>query len=311
MIHSMTGFGEGTAEAEGARATVEIRSVNARHLDLKLRFPGTLKGREGEGEALLKERFARGRITVQVQLEDPDADDVLPVQVDEEAAAAYADLLRRLAAAADLPTGDDGSKDGSTPIRLEHLLQFSDVLEHTGDEETAATDAGANDDAAWAAVQEALAEAAAHLRTTRRQEGQALQADLEARLAAIATALDEVEARAPERLDERRQALRERLGELFDDERVAADRLEAELALVTDKLDITEECVRLRAHLEQFHATLTADEPAGRRLKFLTQELHREANTIGAKANDPAVSHHAVAMKEEIEKIREQIRNVE
>ncbi|PSQ68007.1 MAG: YicC family protein [Bacteroidetes bacterium QS_7_67_15] len=295
MIHSMTGFGEGRAEAGGVEATAELRSVNARHLDLKLRFPDALKARESEAQALLKEHFARGRITAHVQLEGADADDALPVRVDDEAAAAYARLLRRLAAAAEL----------DAPVGLEHLLEFSDVLEHR---EEMDTPAGEN---AWEAAEQALADAVDHLRATRRREGESLRADLQARTDAITERLSQAEARAPERIDERRETLRERLGELFDDERVAADRLEAELAMTADKLDVTEECVRLRAHLEQFQGALGDDEPTGRRLKFLTQELHREANTIGAKANDATLSHHAVAIKEEIEKIREQIRNVE
>jgi uncharacterized protein (TIGR00255 family) len=295
MIHSMTGFGEGVGTVEGVQATAELRSVNARHLDLKLRFPDALKARESEAQALLKEHFARGRITAHVQLEGADADDALPVRVDDEAAAAYARLLRRLAAAAEL----------DAPVGLEHLLEFSDVLEHREEMDTLA---GEN---AWEAAEQALADAVDHLRATRRREGESLRADLQARTDAITERLSQAEARAPERIDERRETLRERLGELFDDERVAADRLEAELAMTADKLDVTEECVRLRAHLEQFQGALGDDEPTGRRLKFLTQELHREANTIGAKANDATLSHHAVAIKEEIEKIREQIRNVE
>ena len=298
MIYSMTGFGEGTGTAEGVEASVEMRSVNARHLDVKLRFPSALKARESEAHALIKECFERGRITVHVQFEEEEEEGHLPVQVNEQAAAAYAALLRRLAAAADL--------DAET-LQLEHLLEFSDVLEPRDED----GDAPADTDAAWEAVERALDGAVQHLRATRRREGKALQTDLDTRLTAIEDHLAQVEERAPERIEERRQVLRERLDELFSDERVAADRLEAELALLADKLDITEECVRLRAHIEQFQEALTNDAPAGRRLKFLTQELHREANTIGAKANDPAVSHQAVALKEEIEKVREQIRNVE
>lgn len=297
MIHSMTGFGEGTATAGGVEATVEMRSVNARHLDLKVRLPSLLKPRKGAAETLLKERFARGRITVRVQVDEAsEEEETLPVEVDEATAAAYAALLRRLKDAAGL---------SDAPLRLEHLLHFSDVLTPPDDGEAP------DDEAAWDATRQAMTKAARHLRAMRRQEGQALETDLQARLNAIEDGLARVEARAPKRIEERRERLGRRLGELFEDERVAANRLEAELALLADKLDVTEECVRLHAHVEQFRDTLSADEPAGRRLKFLTQELHREANTIGAKANDPDLSHHAVAIKEEIEKIREQIRNVE
>ena len=300
MIHSMTGFGEGAAETDGTEARAELRSVNARHLDLKLRLPDVLRPRKSDAEALFKNRFARGRITANVELDDAAGGDALPVQVNEDTAAAYGGLLRRLADAAKL------DEDGDATLRLEHLLHFSDVLEHR---EEAAADA--DTDAAWAAARPALEEAAARLQSARRREGRALRNDLGDRLDAIADGLDALEERAPKRVAERRERLEERLGELFEDERVAADRLEAEIALVADKLDITEECVRLRSHLDQFRQALADEEPAGRRLKFLVQELHREANTIGAKANDPVVSRHAVTTREEVEKIREQIRNVE
>ncbi len=292
MIESMTGFGQGAAEAGGAAATVELRSVNKRHFEAGLRMPGALAARETQVQAYLRRRFERGRITVHVQVDDSEPA-ALPVMVDEEAAQAYAALLRRLRAAAGL---------GDAPIRLEHLLHFSDVLT-TPDED----DAG---ESAWPAVEAALREAADALEAMRRQEGEALRRDLEAALGCIETALEAIEERAPERLAEARERLRERLDALFADERIAADRLEAEIALLADRLDVNEECVRLRSHLQLFREALENDEPVGRKLRFLVQEIHREANTLGAKANDAAISHRTVQMKEEVEKLREQVENV-
>ena len=146
----------------------------------------------------------------------------------------------------------------------------------------------------------------------RRAEGAALHADLAARADALDALLDAVRARAPERVAEARERLAERLAALLDgtDGRLDPARLEAEVALLADKLDVTEETVRLASHLDQFREALGADEPVGRRLGFLAQELNRETNTIGAKANDAETTRLAVAMKEEVEKIREQVQNV-
>ena len=292
----MTGFGRGEAAVGAASAIVELRSVNKRFFEVSVRAPSRLAAREQAVQARLKEAFARGRLTAHVKLDEEAPDKALPVEVDEDAAAAYGQLLERLRTAAGI----------HEPVGLEHLLQFSDVLTSTDEEK----DAEVSGDA-WAAVEAALDEAVAALRTMRRQEGEALHADLTARLGAIETALKAVEARAPQRLENARSRLRERLEEVFADERVRAERLEAEIALVADRYDITEECVRLRSHLQLFGEALGGTEPVGRKLKFLVQELHREVNTIGSKANDAAISHRAVQMKEEVEKIREQVANVE
>ncbi len=299
MIESMTGFGRGTAEKGGVTATAEMRSVNKRFVEVSIRLPRLLAAREAAMQALVKERFERGRITVQIQLEEVPGEETLPIRVDEAAARAYADLLGDLRAAAGI----------EAPVQLEHLLTFSDVFTSIEKDDV---EAGQQEEAAWQAAQAALERAARALRRMRREEGRALHADLSARLDALEAALGKVEARAPERVAEARRRLRERLTELFNDERLEADRLEAEVAFLADKLDVTEECVRLRSHLGQFRTALDAEgEAVGRRLKFLVQEIHREVNTISSKANDAEVAQHAVGMKEEVEKIREQVANVE
>jgi uncharacterized protein (TIGR00255 family) len=160
-------------------------------------------------------------------------------------------------------------------------------------------------------VQQAIAEAIAQMQAMRLQEGAALQKDLIARIDGLDEQLAEVEARAPYRVSEARTRLRERLEDLLNDDRLNPDRLEQEIAYIADRLDITEECVRLHAHLSAFREALAAEEPVGRKLNFLVQEIHREVNTIGSKANDAEVAHLGVSMKEEVEKIREQIANIE
>lgn len=293
MISSMTGFGQGQATVEGVTASVEIRSVNKRHCDVSVRVPSSLAARESQVQAHIKQAFERGRFNVHIQVEEEDAA-VLPIEVDPDAAAAYKTLLEQLRDAADL----------NDPVRLEHLLDFSDVFTTVESDEE-------EPEEAWEAAQVALGEAIEQLRAMRRQEGRALREDLEGRIDTIEMHLDAIEARTPQRVEEQHRRLEERLEQLMDDDRIDEDRLETEVALLADKLDVTEECVRLRSHLEQFREALDNEDAAGRKLKFITQEIHREVNTVGSKANDAEISREVVPMKEEIEKIREQIRNVE
>jgi uncharacterized protein (TIGR00255 family) len=294
MVHSMTGFGRGRATVDGTTADVELRSVNKRHHDVSLRIPDALADREGDIQTRLTEAFERGRFLVDIEVA-ADEEEALPIDLDTEKALAYKKLLERLSSAAQI----------QEPIRLEHLMQFDDLF--VASEE--ARDVAA--DEMWPAVEAALNEAIDALQSMRAQEGKALRSDLADRIDAIEDNLDTIEDRAPERVRERQARLQERLDELVADDRIDPDRLETEIALLADKLDVTEECVRLRSHLEMFREAMDADEPAGRKLKFITQEIHRESNTIGAKANDETISRCAVEIKEEIEKIREQISNVE
>lgn len=292
MVCSMTGFGRGTAEVDGISATVELRSVNKRFFETSIRMPGALAARETDVQRRLKRSFERGRISAQAQVEGAD-EEMLPIEVDPEAAHAYKRLLEDLRTHARL---DD-------QVSLQHMLQFSEVFTSV-DRETST-------EASWPAVREALEEAIADLQTMRAEEGQALLAELEAHLATLETELRSAETRAPIRVDEARAKLHERLADLLEETRVNPERLETELAILADKLDVTEECVRLDSHLQLFREALAGDEAVGRKLNFIVQEMHREVNTIGSKANDTALSHGAVRMKEAIEKIREQVQNVE
>ncbi len=289
----MTGFGRGSAQVGTTRAAVEMRSVNNRFLDVPVRLPRTLSGRETDIQGLVKQAFDRGRIEVQVEIERVDEEE-LPIQVNEKAARAYGRLLDQLRRAAGI----------EEPVRLEHIVRYNDVFM------TAEEDPNTREQM-WQAVEAALAEAIDGMRAMRLQEGQALQTDLVSHLDAIEATLCTVEERAPDRVAESQQRLRDRLEDLLRDERIDEDRLIQEIAILADKLDINEECVRLRSHLELFREALADDEPVGRKLNFIVQEIHREVNTISSKANDASIAHLAVGMKEEVEKIREQIQNVE
>ena len=289
----MTGFGRGEFSTDGFTATVEFRSVNSRFCEVSVRLPRTIAERESEIQRLVKGVFSRGRINVQIQIELP-SDISSEQQINREAAAAYRGLLEELRDAAGL----------KEPIQLEHILRFPDVFHIV-------ENGGGEADEIWNAVSKALDEGSRKMLEMRRREGEALEKELQDRLTEIETNLLIVEEQAPERLPSARERLRDRLSEIIDDERIDNDRIEFEMALLADRLDIREECVRLRSHIDIFREAVSGDEPVGRKLNFLSQEMNREINTIGSKANDAGLSHVVVRMKEQLEKIREQIENVE
>jgi len=293
MIRSMTGFGRGHASGEDGTATVELRSTNKRHLNVYVHLPDPMAEAEAELRKRVEEAFERGQFDVDVDVEAAEAADT--GAIDADAAMEYKQRLERLSAAAQI----------KGPVRLDHLLHFEDIFAAEEDQEAAQIQR------VWPLVMEALEAAIEALRQMRAEEGRALRSDLVDRIDAIGQHLGAIQERAPQRVKERQARLRKRLEELVEDDRVDPDRLETEIALLADKLDVTEECVRLKSHLNMFREALETDGPSGRKLKFITQEIHREANTIGAKADDETISRHAVQMKEEIEKVKEQVRNVE
>lgn len=290
----MTGFGRGTAEAAATRASVEVRTVNGRFAEVSVRSPRALNSHEAEIVARVKDAIARGNATVSITLDR--AESTPPLAVNVEAAAAVGAMLREVAAAAGV--------SGLGAITLSDVLRFPEVMQAT------ASGADEDDADAWAATQEALAEALAGLDAMREAEGAALDAALREHADDLERHTAEVEARAPQRVEQHRQRLTERLEAMLDDDRLDRSRLETEIALLADKMDVTEETVRLRSHLAQFRDALGADEPVGRRLNFIAQEMNREVNTVASKANDPGLAEHAVGMKEALEKIREQVANV-
>ena len=291
MLRSMTGFGRGSARVRDAEATVEIRTVNGRHADVSVRGLADLADHEPAVQSAVRQAIDRGNATVHVTVTRAGGP-AAALRVDAAAARAYGDLLRRAADAAGLDRG---------AVTLADLLRSPDVLVPAP---------AADDGSAWEAVEVALDAALFALFAMRRVEGDALGEDLTARCDALDAAVALVEARAPARVEAARQRLADRLEEWVKSDALDAGRLEAEVALLADKLDVTEETVRLRSHLGQFREALNAEDPVGRRLNFLAQEIGREVNTIGSKANDAEITTIVIAMKEELEKIREQVQNV-
>jgi len=288
----MTGFGRGESTADGITATVEITSVNRKQFDCQVTLPRNLASLDARVQAAVRTALTRGYVKVSVTAGR------------EASAAAAVDLDRwrhRIAAvraaAAELGLADD--------LTASTLLRFAEG----GDPEMPET----KPEAAWAAIGPALAAAVAGLCAMRLREGAALRADLLQRLGALRTLAGEIAGLAPQVPRRYREVLRTRIAELMDGQGVApeAEVLAREVALFADRCDISEELARLASHFDQAAALLDGDAPCGRPLDFLCQEFFREINTIGAKANDGAITRHVIAFKAGLEAVREQVQNIE
>ena len=286
----MTGFGAADGDVAGGRLRLEIRSVNHRHLSVQLKVPGQLSDAEGAIRERLRSHFDRGHVTVSGRwLEEPGAGDA--VTVDVERARALVGALRKLGQELELA----GEVDLATVARLPEVVRIA---------RAEATPDGSG-------VLALLDKAAAACVVEREREGAALCADLLARLDGLAELARQIAAAAPARLVRERDRLAAAVKELAGGVAVDPARLSQEIAYLADRLDITEELVRFESHLTAMRGALTGNEAAGRRLSFLLQELGREANTMGSKGNDAAISAAVITMKTELEKLREQVENLE
>jgi uncharacterized protein (TIGR00255 family) len=293
LIASMTGFGRAEAAKRGIIATVEVRGVNSRYLDVTTRLPRLLSQREKDIKEIVRSCVNRGNLVVSVTL-DEEPDGTAPVTVNKTAAKAYVKLLNDLRKTAKI----------REKVRLEHLLKFSEVFEAPREEQS--------DERQWVVVESALRKALDGFNLMRRNEGGELAKDLERRIRGMAVSVDKIEGLSRTRIPEERKRLHERIAQLMDEKSVIDQgRLELEIALLADKLDVTEECVRFRSHTKYFLEAMVSTESAGRKLNFLVQEINREANTIGSKTNDSEIAHLVVQMKEDLEKVREQLQNIE
>ncbi len=286
---SMTGFGR----ADGPQGlSAEVRSVNGRHLELRVRLPRELAALEREARATAARHFERGQIEISVRL--PRDGELAPqLELDLEAARRYASAAEELAASL-------GITAELTAARLLALPAVARVREPELEAEALAP-----------AVLETIARACEAAAAMRAREGEALVRELRARLATIEVLVAKVEARAAAVLSGLRERLEKRLAALAPELETDPARLEQEVVLYVDRQDVTEETVRLRSHLEQFAETLDAPGAVGRKLEFVLQEMGRETNTIGSKAADAVLTRVVVELKTEQEKLREQVQNVE
>ncbi|MEO8475002.1 MAG: YicC/YloC family endoribonuclease [Chryseolinea sp.] len=291
MIKSMTGFGQHAFDDGHAQISAEIKSLNSKYLDLNLRLPRIFSDKEIEVRNLISENLERGKVTVIVEyLEYADAD--IKQSYNQNLFVAYYNELRKLADKVAAPQAN----------LFELALNSPDVIQSKIKEES--------DDAIWKNVKNCLLESIKKCEEFRQSEGRVLGKMLKDCIAVIGTELTRVEELDPRRVDRVRDRLKGNIVSFFGDEGYDMNRLEQEIIFYIEKLDINEEKVRLKSHLEYFNQILGERQNNGKKLGFIAQEIGREINTIGSKASDAAIQKHVVVMKEELEKIKEQLNNV-
>lgn len=292
MLISMTGYGTATASNGSMAVTAELRSVNSRYYEFSARLPKHLQPRELDLKESVRKKIKRGKINLSVSV-DRSNGEALPLKVNREATRAYMALLERLKEISGI----------EEDIRLDTLLKFSEVLSTEDDEELPEDE--------WELVLEAVGGAVNGLFDMRSKEGAELAIDFRSRIQMLNSAVDKVETLTAGRVEQERDRLQEKLRALLTEEKIDPARLDMEIALLADKIDITEELVRFRSHTKFFLEALDAEDSEGRKLSFLLQEMNREANTISSKSYHAEISHIVVSVKEELERIREQIQNIE
>lgn len=292
MIKSMTGFGRCEVQEAERKITVEMKSVNHRYLDVNIKMPKKLNFFESSIRSELKNYIQRGKVDIFITYEDYTESNVC-VKYNRELAAEYMSYLNKMAEDFDL----------DNDVRVSCLSRYPEVLsmeEQTVDEE-----------ALWQLLSKALKGAAEGFVETRIKEGENLKNDLVAKLNGMLTHVDFITERSPIIIAEYRQKLEDKVKELLEDTKIDENRLLMEVTIFADRVCVDEELVRLKSHIEATRDTLLNGGSIGRKLDFIAQEMNREANTILSKSNDLEISNRAIELKTEIEKVREQIQNIE
>ncbi len=292
MIRSMTGFGRAQVSVEGYNITVEIRSVNNRYFDFYAKMPRTFSFLEEKVKSLLSTEISRGKVECSLQIETT-ADESVIVSINEPLAVGYVKAVEELAEKFEV-------KNDLTALSL---ARFSDIL--------SITKAPVDEEDLWNKVQVAVKEALAEFIKMREIEGEKLKADVLSRADLIINNVAYIEERSPETVKAYSEKLIERMKTVLGDTQVDEARILTEAAIYADKVAVAEETVRLRSHIDQLHSMLDSNDAVGRKLDFLVQEINREANTIGSKAQDVDIARRVIDIKAEVEKIREQIQNIE
>ena len=292
MIRSMTGYGRSEQIVDGRAVTVEIKSVNHRYFEFSCRTTRGYSFLEEKLKSFLQGRITRGKVDAYISVEALESAQT-QVLVNHSLAEGYVQALRELAERYGLR--DD--------ISVSTVSRYSDIFSvHKAPED---------EEAVWSSVQQAAEEALKNFLAMREAEGERLRADVLSRAGTIMKLVDEIETRSPQTVAEYQERLRQKIQELLGDNTVDEQRLLTETTIFADKVAVAEETVRLRSHFRQMEEMMKTDAPIGRKLDFLVQEMNREANTIGSKAVDSKIAYLVVDIKAEIEKIREQIQNIE
>lgn len=292
MIKSMTGFGRAEVSTESCKVTVEMKSVNHRYLDVNMKMPKKLNFFEASIRNLLKEYIQRGKVDLFISYEDLSENSV-NITYHKEVAAEYVSYLQQMAA--DFSLEND--------IRVSSLARFPEVM--------TLDDVEIDEEGVWKSLEKAIREAAEGFVESRIKEGENLCKDLVSKLDEMLEAVDFIEVRSPQIIEEYKKRLTDKVQEMLQDAKVDEARLVTEVTIFADKVCVDEELVRLRSHIQTTKNTLLEGGGIGRKLDFLAQEMNREANTILSKANDLEISNKGIELKTAIEKVREQIQNIE
>ena len=292
MINSMTGCGFGTFSENGITATVEIRSINSRFNETILKVPKVLAHKENDIKNTIRDNIGRGKITVSICF-DKELEQRVPLKLNTEIVKTYINLLEELQSITKV----------YEQIKFSHLLNFSEIFEYSEEKES--------DEIAWQSAEKALNIAISEILKMRADEGSFLMDDIQKRNLFMKKCIEKIEDMTKDRMPLEKQKLIERVKQIVEQNQVDEDRLELEVALLADKIDITEECIRFRSHVNFLEKSLHDSSESGKKLSFLVQEMNREINTIGSKANNAEISYIVISVKEELEKIREQLQNVE
>lgn len=291
MPRSMTGYGRAESEYRGNKLTVEINTLNSRYLEYQMRTPKSFAALENEIKFALNSIFKRGKIILTITQDQEQPED--SIVLDEQKAEAYFRIFNLLK--------DKYSLEFDLTLR--DFAALPDIVKIEKEDEDL--------EETWKNLQPVILEAARAADTMRAAEGKNLADDMAERLEGIGKLAGEIGELSSGNVKEYREKLKSRIAEILGDSPVDENRLAAEITLFADKSDITEECIRLRSHLEQFELSLKDEGPVGKRLNFILQELNREANTAGAKSASYPIAHRVILIKEEIERLREQIQNIE
>jgi uncharacterized protein (TIGR00255 family) len=292
MILSMTGYGKGTASNGKWQADVEVKSINSRYLEVFLKYPPLLANKEYELRELIKSIIRRGKLNLSIQIKKNGFEDEA-VSLDESRLKNYLALIKKIKKSAKI----------TDKIKLDHILMSRDIFSASV-EEISESD--------FEVIKKSILLSLDSLMQMKKNEGNELEKDLKKRIKSIEKYLDLIEKDAQPSVGEHFAKYKEKVQNLLEDNaNINNDRVETELAMMAERADITEECVRLRSHIKFLLSSVDKEEDPGRKLNFLCQEMNREANTISAKTLSTAITHNSVHIKEEIERIREQIQNIE
>jgi uncharacterized protein (TIGR00255 family) len=291
-MNSMTGFGKAEITTKSARCTAEVTSFNNRFLELSVKLPRQLSGLEGQIRELISTYVTRGKVSIYINYDEIGADSS-KYHINIDALKAYQIQLTKIQKKLKIPG----------KIEISDLIMLPDLV--------GASLESLDEKALWPVVETAATKALTQMSSMRRTEGESLAADMLKRISVIKKQIDQVKSEGLTVVEKMREKLTKRIEEMLQPASIDQTRLEQEVAFYADKSDVTEECIRFASHLDQFEKAFKLNEPVGKKLNFLLQEMNREANTIAAKTSELIIAKATLVIKEEIEKIREQVQNVE